>query len=104
MLRFLRDGQKRDEPLSQVNPREVKAGLVVFSFVHARIVAIGIVQSYCRESPKPTEFGSRALTGRILAGKYASPLRHQRIASDRRITTKFSNRFCPIVTHRYSRT
>ena len=37
--------------------REVSPGDVVFSFVDTRIAAIGIAQSYCWESPKPTEFG-----------------------------------------------
>lgn len=38
--------------------REVAPGDVVFSFVDARVRAIGIAQSYCWESPKPVEFGS----------------------------------------------
>jgi putative restriction endonuclease len=38
--------------------REVSPGDLVFSFVDARIVAIGIARSYCWESPKPQEFGS----------------------------------------------
>jgi putative restriction endonuclease len=38
--------------------REVAPGDLVFSFVDTRIVAIGIAQSYCWESPKPAEFGS----------------------------------------------
>ena len=37
--------------------REVAPGDVVFSFSDTRIPAIGIVSGYCRESPKPTEFG-----------------------------------------------
>ena len=37
--------------------REVAPGDLVFSFVDTRIVAIGIVTSYCYESPKPSEFG-----------------------------------------------
>lgn len=37
--------------------REVAPGDVVFSFVDTRIVAIGIVNSYCYENPKPAEFG-----------------------------------------------
>jgi hypothetical protein len=36
--------------------REVAPGDWVFSFVDTRIVAIGITQSYCYESPKPEEF------------------------------------------------
>ncbi len=38
--------------------REVSPGDIVFSFVDTRIAAIGIAQSYCYESPKPTEFGT----------------------------------------------
>jgi hypothetical protein len=38
--------------------REVAPGDLVFSFVDTRIIAIGIPQSYCSESPKPLEFGS----------------------------------------------
>lgn len=38
--------------------REVAPGDLIFSFVDTRILAIGIAQSYCWESPKPLEFGS----------------------------------------------
>jgi putative restriction endonuclease len=38
--------------------REVSPGDLVFSFVDTRIVAIGVVNSYCFESPKPAEFGT----------------------------------------------
>jgi HNH endonuclease len=38
--------------------REVSPGDLVFSFAGTRILAIGIAQSYCYESPKPVEFGS----------------------------------------------
>jgi len=38
--------------------REVAPGDLVFSFYDTRIAAIGIVSGYCRESPKPTEFGT----------------------------------------------
>lgn len=37
--------------------REVSPGDLVFSFMDTRILAIGIAQSYCWESPKPLEFG-----------------------------------------------
>jgi putative restriction endonuclease len=37
--------------------REVAPGHVVFSFVDTKIIAIGIVTSYCYENPKPAEFG-----------------------------------------------
>jgi putative restriction endonuclease len=38
--------------------REVSPGDLIFSFKDARIMAIGIAQSYCSESPKPAEFGT----------------------------------------------
>jgi putative restriction endonuclease len=37
--------------------REVAPGDIIFSFVDTRIQSVGIVQSYCWESPKPLEFG-----------------------------------------------
>jgi putative restriction endonuclease len=36
--------------------REVAPGDLIFSFMDARILAVGIAQSYCWESPKPLEF------------------------------------------------
>src|SRR5260370_952006 len=41
--------------------REVSPGDLIFSFVDTRIVALGIAQSYCYESPKPAEFGEAGL-------------------------------------------
>src|SRR5690606_33145137 len=38
--------------------REVAPGDVIFSFANAQIRAIGIARGFCRESPKPTEFGT----------------------------------------------
>lgn len=38
--------------------REVAPGDIVFSYCDTRIVALGIVSGYCRESPKPEEFGT----------------------------------------------
>ena len=38
--------------------REVAPGDLILSFFDTRLIAIGIAQSYCWESPKPTEFGS----------------------------------------------
>jgi HNH endonuclease len=37
--------------------REVAPGDLIFSFTDTRILAVGIAQSYCWESPKPLEFG-----------------------------------------------
>lgn len=38
--------------------REVAPGDVVLSFCDTRIAALGVVSGYCRESPKPEEFGT----------------------------------------------
>ena len=38
--------------------REVAPGDLIFSFMGTRILAVGIAQSYCWESPKPLEFGT----------------------------------------------
>lgn len=38
--------------------REVAPADLIFSFMDTRILAIGIAQSYCWESPKPLEFGN----------------------------------------------
>lgn len=38
--------------------RELAPGDLVFSFCDQRIAALGIVRSYCYESPKPLEFGA----------------------------------------------
>jgi len=38
--------------------REVAPGDLIFSFKDTRILAMGVAQSYCSESPKPLEFGS----------------------------------------------
>ncbi|MGD0966227.1 MAG: hypothetical protein ABSA57_20310, partial [Candidatus Acidiferrales bacterium] len=38
--------------------REVAPGDLIFSFMDTRILAVGIAQSYCWESPKPPEFGN----------------------------------------------
>src|SRR5229473_2545745 len=41
--------------------REVAPGDLIFSFVDTRILAVGIAESYCYESPKPEEFGHAGL-------------------------------------------
>jgi putative restriction endonuclease len=38
--------------------REIAPGDMVFSFCETRIATLGIVSGYCRESPKPEEFGT----------------------------------------------
>jgi putative restriction endonuclease len=41
--------------------REVAPGDIIFSFVDTRILAVGVAESYCYESPKPEEFGGAGL-------------------------------------------
>ncbi len=41
--------------------REVSPGDIVFSFCDTRIAALGIVSGYCRENPKPEEFGTAGM-------------------------------------------
>jgi putative restriction endonuclease len=60
--------------------REVAPGDLVLSFMNTRIVAIGIAQSYCWESPKPTEFGTAGQNWDGVGWKVAvsfKPLHHQ---------------------------
>jgi putative restriction endonuclease len=38
--------------------REVAPGDLILSFVDTKVVAVGIAESFCFESPKPTEFGT----------------------------------------------
>ena len=38
--------------------REVAPGDLIFSFIDTHILAVGIAQSYCWESPKPLDFGT----------------------------------------------
>src|SRR5215469_2545077 len=79
--------------------REVAPGDIVFSFVDTRIVAIGIAQSYCWESPKPTEFGT--------AGTYWSDIgwkiRVQFTPLDRRVRPKdHMDLLAPLLPERYA--
>jgi hypothetical protein len=55
----------RKNPLYETM-REVSPGDIVFAFVDTVIAVIGVAQSYCWESPKPTEFGT--------AGEYWSDI------------------------------
>ncbi len=49
--------------------REVAPGDLIFSFVGTRILAVGIAQSYCWESPKPLEFGTAGQNWEIIGWK-----------------------------------
>src|SRR3546814_14245987 len=41
--------------------REVSPGDLVFAFVNSRIHTVGVIQSYCYECIKPSEFGSAGI-------------------------------------------
>ena len=49
--------------------REVAPGDLVFSFMDTRILAVGIAQSYCWESPSRRNLEMPARTGKTSAGK-----------------------------------
>jgi putative restriction endonuclease len=60
--------------------REVAPGDTIFSFVDTRIIAFGVAQSYCWESPKPVEFGSAGQNWENVGWKVLvgfTPLSHQ---------------------------
>lgn len=59
--------------------REVAPGDMVFSFSDTRIAALGIVSGYCRESPKPEEFGSAGTNWSQIGWKVG--VRWQRLAN-----------------------
>lgn len=59
--------------------REVAPGDIVFSFRDTRIAALGIVSGYCRESPKPEEFGSAGTNWSQIGWKVG--VRWQRLAN-----------------------
>jgi putative restriction endonuclease len=57
--------------------REVAPGDLIFSFIDTRILAIGIAQSYCWESPKP-----RPKQVHVVAAGLLADARHQDTADD----------------------
>jgi len=59
--------------------REVGPGDIVFSFCDTRIAALGIVSGYCRESPKPEEFGAAGTNWSRIGCRVG--IRWQRLAS-----------------------
>ncbi len=59
--------------------REVAPGDIVFSFFDTRIAALGIVSGYCRESPKPEEFGTAGTNWSQVGWKVG--VRWQRLAN-----------------------
>lgn len=59
--------------------REVAPGDIVFSFCDTRIAALGIVSGYCRESPKPEEFGNAGTNWSLIGWRVS--VRWQRLAN-----------------------
>jgi len=59
--------------------RQVAPGDIVFSFFDTRIAALGIVSSYCRESPKPEEFGAAGMNWSQIGWRVG--VRWQRLAN-----------------------
>jgi putative restriction endonuclease len=59
--------------------REVAPGDIVFSFCDTRIAALGVISGYCRESPKPEEFGTAGTNWSQIGWRVA--VRWQRLAN-----------------------
>jgi hypothetical protein len=59
--------------------REIAPGDIVFSFCDTRIAALGIVSGYCRESPKPEEFGAAGMNWSQIGWRVG--VRWQRLAN-----------------------
>lgn len=59
--------------------REVAPGDIVFSFCNTRVAALGIVSGYCRESPKPDEFGTAGMNWSQIGWRVS--VRWQRLAN-----------------------
>ena len=51
--------------------REVAPGDLIFSFADTRILAVGVAQSYCWESPRPEEFGTAGQNGENIGWRVA---------------------------------
>ena len=75
--------------------REVAPGDLVFSFMDTRILAVGIAQSYCWESPKPLEFGNAGQNWENIGWKVQVNFRSLRTRYGPRITLMFLDRFFP---------
>src|ERR1700687_2260978 len=59
--------------------REVAPADIVFSFCDTRIAALGIVNGYCHESPKPEEFGAAGMNWSQIGWRVG--VRWQRLAN-----------------------
>lgn len=79
--------------------REVSPGDLVFSYRDTRVVAIGIANSYCYESPKPTEFGTIGANWEAIGWKVDVTFRELR----NRVRPKdVSNQLAPFLGDKYA--
>jgi putative restriction endonuclease len=81
--------------------REVAPGDIVFSFFDTRIAALGIVSGYCRESPKPEEFGTAGTNWSQIGWRVG--VRWQRLANAirpkdhiARLRPELANKYAPL--------
>ena len=79
--------------------REVAPGDLVFSFCDTRIAALGVVSDYCRESPKPEEFGAAGTNWSQIGWRVGSVGSGFRMRFVPRITSRGSDRPCHGSTH-----
>lgn len=79
--------------------REVSPGDIVFSFCDTRIAALGIVSGYCRESPKPEEFGNAGANWSQVGWRVS--VRWQRLTNAIRPKDHI-DRLRPNLAHRYA--
>ena len=79
--------------------REVAPGDIVFSFYDTRIAALGIVSGYCRESPKPEEFGAAGMNWSQIGGRVG--VRWQRLANAVRLKDHIA-RLRPYLASKYA--
>ena len=81
--------------------REVAPGDIVFSFFDRRIAALGIVSGYCRESPKPEEFGTAGMNWSQIGWRVG--VRWQRLSNSirpkdhiRRLRPDLGSKYAPL--------
>jgi putative restriction endonuclease len=84
--------------------REVSPGDIVFSFRDTRIAALGIVSGYCRESPKPEEFGTAGTNWSQIGWRVG--VRWQRLANAvrpkdhiARLRPELAKKYAPLTPH-----
>lgn len=81
------------------NMREVAPGDLVFSYCDARIKAIGVVQGFCFEAPKPAEFGAAGPNWNLVGWKVS--VRFTPVANAIR-TIDHAEQLRPVLPEKYS--